>query len=184
MEPLAPAGNRRNIPGNRIRVSRSVQPLRRPCDYGNHAGRVAGEAPVGLQATVCREGLSLVNMLPGAAATQLGIFLGYFARRLVGRIGGGPLLCVACVLHHAGAHRDLWLLWSDPSNEGCAHGPVCRSRQSSSSRCTDWTIGGSDDSATSHCLRSSADRSPKPFGHRAHPCPCRRTRTCCPVLFA
>ena len=48
------------------------------------------------------EGLSLVNMLPGAGATQLGIFLGYARGGWWGGLLAGVVLRAAGVFHHAG----------------------------------------------------------------------------------
>ena len=52
------------------------------------------------------EGLALVNMLPGAGATQLGIF-GARTRRLVGWRARRTLLRAAGAGHHVGADRAL-----------------------------------------------------------------------------
>src|SRR5438876_2006116 len=52
------------------------------------------------------EGLSLVNMLPGASAAQLSMFLGY-ARGGWGRSAWRTVLCPPRVLHLAGAHDGL-----------------------------------------------------------------------------
>src|SRR5205823_3976222 len=51
------------------------------------------------------EGLSLANMVPGATATQLGIFLGYVRGGWWG--AGRPVFHVARLLHHAGARHNL-----------------------------------------------------------------------------
>ena len=73
------------------------------------------------------EGLSLVQMLPGAGATQLGIFW-VRPRRLVGWVIGGLVLRLACPAYHAGPDDGLFAAWATPVMRGALYGlgPVAR----------------------------------------------------------
>lgn len=78
------------------------------------------------------DGLSLVNMLPRATATQLGIFLAY-ARGgwWGGRLGGGVLRAPG-VLRHPRTHHRVRGAWPDPVVRGALYGlgpVVLESRQ-------------------------------------------------------
>src|SRR5215471_1826519 len=99
------------------------------------------------------EGLSLANMVPGATATQLGIFLGHVRGGWWG--AGGTVFHAARLLHHARARDDLripgsdaddarWTLWLGTCGAGHFRGGRVSSQQ----------VRGDDSPPDHHCPHS------------------------------